>query len=931
MAYRQTIFWKLQNFFKKLYRKRSLFLAALLFTLSTVSPVIAKVSSPTPIVQSQQDAGQLVSEATQLYRSGQFQKAAITWEKTADVFAAKGDGLNQAMALSNLSLTYQQIGQWNKATKAIEDSLKLLQTQQGKDKLKIQAQTLNIQGYLQRELGQSANALKSWQESTKIYSQIGEGEKLARSTINQAQALQDLGLYPRACNTLLQVLNKVIDVQNCEDFNQISLEELQKKLKKIAPTESPSLVILVALRSFGELRGLEGQLDQSEIILETSKNLAGKLNSPQEQAATYLSLGNTERDLATVKEARGEIQSYEQKALNSYKKAVSLSPLPAIRQQAELNQLSLLMKLERWDEAEELWRSLNPQLNNLPPSRTGVYLQINFAQNFIELAEESNFQLKTHSQLPTLNDVNRILTRAVEQAQRLGDKRAEAYALGNRGRLYTDKTIQNLPQAEKLTRQALSLDSTFNAPDIAYQHFRQLGKIRKAQGDIPEAIASYTNAYEALQLLRKDLVTINPEVQFSFQKSVEPIYRELVDLDIGYADTLKAAGKSEESQKLIVQARKVIESLQLAEINNFFKEACVQEKSQQIDNLDKKAGIIYTIVSQNKLTVILSLSQQQNLIFHTTSLEPEEFKKTLDEVQRSLIDPVSVEEIARIQYHKLYNWLIKPIESELNNSHVTTLAFVLDGDLRNIPMSILFDGKQYLIQKYAIAVTPGLQLVDPKPISKVELKAFTAGLSKIRKEFEPHKDFKELSNVENELQQIKNLGISQRLILNEEFTSTQLKKQILASRVPPIVHLATHGEFSSSPEKTFILSWDSRINVNQLGQLLQNNSLYQNKPIELLVLSACKTASGDKRATLGLAGVAVRAGARSTLATLWSVVDETTATIMSEFYTQLEEAKKTDQNKAEALRRSQLNIIEKYEQYRHPHFWAPFILVGNWQ
>jgi CHAT domain-containing protein len=292
---------------------------------------------------------------------------------------------------------------------------------------------------------------------------------------------------------------------------------------------------------------------------------------------------------------------------------------------------------------------------------------------------------------------------------------------------------------------------------------------------------------------------------------------------------------------------------------------------------------------------------------------------------------VSVEETSRIQYQKLYNWLIKPIESELNKSQVTTLAFVLDGDLRNIPMSVLFDGKQYLIQKYAIAVTPGLQLVDPKPISKVDLRAFTAGLSKIRKQFEPHRDFKELSNVENELQQIKKLGISQRLVLNEEFTSTKLKNQILASRVPPIVHLATHGEFSSSPEKTFILSWDSRINVNQLGQLLQNTSLYQNRPIELLVLSACKTASGDRRATLGLAGVAVRAGARSTLATLWSVVDETTATIMSEFYTQLEEAKKTNQNKAEALRRSQLNIIEKYKQYRHPHYWAPFILVGNWQ
>lgn len=189
---------------------------------------------------------------------------------------------------------------------------------------------------------------------------------------------------------------------------------------------------VIALRSFGELRGLEGQLEQAKLILETSKNLAKKLNSPQEQAATYLSLGNTQRDLAKVKEARGEVQSYELKALDSYNMVLSLSSLPIARQQAELNQLSLLMKLERWNEAEELWRSLKPQLDSLSPSRTGVYLQINFAQNFIDLTEESNYQLKSNSQLPTALDVNKILARAVEQAESLGDKRAEAYALGTR-------------------------------------------------------------------------------------------------------------------------------------------------------------------------------------------------------------------------------------------------------------------------------------------------------------------------------------------------------------------------------------------------------------------------------------------------------------------------------------------------------------------
>ena len=186
-----------------------------------------------------------------------------------------------------------------------------------------------------------------------------------------------------------------------------------------------------------------------------------------------------------------------------------------------------------------------------------------------------------------------------------------------------------------------------------------------------------------------------------------------------------------------------------------------------------------------------------------------------------------------------------------------------------------------------------------------------------------------MSNVQFELNQIKQAGFSTRSFLNDKFTSKELKKEIDDFRFP-IVHLATHAQFSSSADDTFVLSWDTRINVKQLANLLRGSTLTQRVPLELLVLSACETASGDKRAALGLAGMAVRAGARSTLATLWPVVDQSTAKIMVEFYRQLEQAKKTKINKAEALRQAQLTLINN-KQYSHPHFWTPFVLVGNWQ
>lgn len=921
---------KLQNFLKRIYNKHSLFLAVLLFIISAAIPPVVAISSPTPIVQSQQDGEQLANNATKLYRAGQFEKAAAAWQQTANVFAAKGDSLNQAMALSNLSLTYQQLGQWDQATKAIEESLELLKTQpQGKEKLKILAQTLDVQGYLQRERGKSTDALNTWQQATKTYSTIDEPEKLAQSKINQAQAMQDLGLYPRACNTLLEVLSDKLDVQNCQDLGQTSAKELTENLQKLTK-ESPSPTVVVGLRSLGELLRVVGQREQSEMILTTSLNLAQKLNSPQEQAAAYLSLGNTATDLAQDQIVRRKREDYQQKAISYYQNVVKLSTSPITQQQAQLNQLSLLLKLEELEEAEKLWRSLNSQLSHLSPSHKGVYSQINFANIFIGLAEKDNYTFKANTKLPTSNDIDQILATAAQQARSLGDKRAEAYALHNSSRLYTlAGSTQNLSQAEKFTTQALSLNSTFESPDIAYQVFWQLGRIRKAQGNIEDAIAAYTKAYTALKSLRSDLVTLNPEVQFSFRESVEPVYRELVDLDLQSAVSLNKADKNNVSQQRLTHAREVIESLQLAEINNFFREVCVEANAKQIDQIDQTAAVIYPIILPDRLEVILSLPNQPPRLY-TKRIARDQVENTIDNVQRSLITPqIEVKDFLPL-YQEVYNWLIRPLETELaNNSNVKTLTFVLDGNLRNIPMTILHDGKQFLVDKYAIALTPGLQLVNPKPLAEINLKALTAGLSKSANNA-ASQNFPPLPNVLLELQQIKESGHSIRQLLNEQFTSKEIRKELAASRVPPIVHLATHGQFSSKLEDTFILSWDSRINVKQLGDLLRNNNLDQGRPIELLVLSACETASGDKRAALGLAGVAVRAGARSTVATLWSVVDQSTAKITGEFYHQLDLAKANKLSKAEALRQAQL-ILKKDAHYSHPHFWAPFVMVGNWQ
>lgn len=158
---------------------------------------------------------------------------------------------------------------------------------------------------------------------------------------------------------------------------------------------------------------------------------------------------------------------------------------------------------------------LETQIGQLPGGRTAVYAQINFAQSLKRLKNTSTATAK-------------LLAKAVKLAQSLQDPRLEAYALGSLGELYEQN--QQVTEAKRLTQQALLLGQSINAPDISYRLQWQLGRLLKAEGNITDAIASYTEAVNSLQSLRSDLVATNSNIEFSFRSSVEPVYRQLVSL-----------------------------------------------------------------------------------------------------------------------------------------------------------------------------------------------------------------------------------------------------------------------------------------------------------------------------------------------------------------------------------------------------------------
>ena len=182
--------------------------------------------------------------------------------------------------------------------------------------------------------------------------------------------------------------------------------------------------------------------------------------------------------------------------------------------------------------------------------------------------------------------------------------------------------------------------------------------------------------------------------------------------------------------------------------------------------------------------------------------------------------------------------------------------------------------------------------------------------------------FPALLNVNKEMDDIHNL-YGGEVLKNEKFVIQNMKKE-LADTPYSIVHIASHGEFFGKARDTFLLTWDERLNMDSLAQLIKM-SRFRKKPVELLTLSACQTASGDDRAALGLAGIAIKAGARSALATLWYVNDEASSKLVVEFYKQLKE---NSISKSVALQRAQLKLLSD-QRYCHPGYWSPFLLIGN--
>ncbi|MDJ0535159.1 MAG: CHAT domain-containing protein [Xenococcaceae cyanobacterium MO_207.B15] len=857
--------------------KRRLCFWWVLLVLGAIAPVTPTVAQSTLVATETRSFSDLtlLKQGKIAYEAGRYAQATSLWQQAYQQKQKTENLIEQVLILNYLSLSSQKQGNWQQAEQYITGSLNILESQPElkNNNLKLYAQSLNTKGRLQLGIGKAEAALSSWQQAEEIYQQADDEIGKLGSEINQAQALQNLGLYRRA---------------------QKLLQEVALKLNE----QSDPTLKIAGLRGLGIALQNTGNLSYAQEILQQSLAISQQLNLSEETSNTLFSLGNVARAL-----------KQPENAIAFYQQAATTTTQPLIQVEAQLNQLSLLIAesqvIRRGTTSSQWLNSLLPEIEakiasvSVSPSRRSIYAQVNLAKSLIDLSTQKDYR----------NQTKKLLNTAIEQARQLQDTKAESYAVGILGNFYEQQQQWSL--GTEYTIQALKLAQVVDDSHLTYQWQWQLGRLQAIEGNITGAVASYSEAVNALESISSDLVVTNLDTQFSFRDSVEPVYRELVSL------LLQPQGKQKISQENLLQARNTIESLQLAELNDFFREACLDVQPTNIENIDPKAAVIYPIILSDRLEIIVSLPGKP-LAHYSTKITQEALETEIEALGQTLTLR------SRRQFYqpaqKLYDWLIRPALQDLTDSNIETLVFISDGTLRNIPMSVLYDGESYLIEQYNVALTPGLQLLAPRPLETVELKTLAAGLT------EERQGFTALDYVKVELEEIQK-QVNSTVLIDQEFTKETLQAKIAASNFP-IVHIATHGQFSSILEETFVLTWDSRININQLDNILSQQTLQKDSAIELLVLSACETAVGDSRAALGLAGMAVRAGARSTLATLWSVNDKTTALLINDFYDQLLQPTSSI-TKTKALREAQLKFINS-TKYNHPYYWGAFILVGNW-
>lgn len=855
-----------------------------------------------------------------------------------------------------------------------------------------------------QQIGAMDDAIAHLTQLIAYYRQTGNPLQVGRMMTEQAQAYTSLGQQRRAIALLCGEVE-----QPCGADSAIA----------IARTHADSTGEIAAFGSLGNAYRLRGDYERALQYLTFTLKLSEQTPSPSYLLASLNGLGNTYTSLAQRDDRRrqsaqqsdddAEAQSLAQRVSYYNRKAVSYfeASVRAARVQKDtqnelrslLNLVGPLQRLQlrptKPQEENRGDRSQSPNAIDLFSTDFTPITALQRAQALVEGLSASRekayaaIRLATLTQLVSGQTILDPATRCVETdvplqttawlqqavaiAQQIRDPQSEAFALGRLGHMYECR--QDYEQALTLTQQAQLVAANY---DSRYLWEWQSGRILRAQNKIPAAIAAYNLAVKTLQTIRGELAIASRDFQFDFRDTVEPVYRELTALyldqatnhqkqaqhqvELDYQSKRKDEAATPSAPVTTIEAAlETIDNLRLAELQNYLGEDCTLDTiAKPVTVVDPKTAVLSSVMLGDRVAVMLTLpapNQRFRSQVRWLPVNAQTVATTINDLRRRLEKRSDLAHTYQEPSQQVYDWLIRPFAQELQTAKIETLVFIQDGILRSIPMAALYDGKQFLVEQYAIASALSLTLIDPLPLNRKSLRVLGFGLTQPAVVDGPT-FFAPLSYVKAEIGSIEAAIPGSKGLLDDAFTLDRVQQE-LTQNAYPIVHLATHGRFGIDARDTFLVTgkqvreergvrgeererretvqpsaptlldhkqlYNEKLTMNALYRMVR--SVGQERALELLTLTACETAVGSDRDALGIAGISLQAGARSAVASLWQVDDAATAQLITHFY----QALKQGMSRAKALQTAQKTWLQQHPDDRdHPGYWAALILVGNW-
>jgi CHAT domain-containing protein/Tfp pilus assembly protein PilF len=846
-------------------------------------------------------------------------KALEYYNQALTLYQALKDRAGEAITLSNIGLVYDALGEKQKALDYYQQSLSLSRAVGDRSQ---EAVTLNNIGLVYDDLGEKQKALDYYQQALPLKRAVGDRAREATSLSNIGAVYDDLGEKQKALDYYQQALplrravgdrageattlNNIGRVYDGLGEKQKALDFYQKALP-ISRAVGDRTVEAVTLNNIGlvydDLGEKQKALDyyqQSLPLKRAVGDRAGEATTLSNIGAVYSALGQKQKALGYFQQAlplsravgtrSGEASilnnigfTYEalgekQKALDYYQQSLPLSRAVGNRtvEASTLNNIGYLLKQQKQPQLAIIFHKQSVNVYEILRSDIKG-LSKELQQTYIESVAYTYRRLSD-----LLLEQDRIL-----EAQRVLDllkvQELDDYLRTVRGNNNTEKGIIKLPPEQKIDQ---GIEEILTKAVNIGQEISQLQERRKLNGKLTPS--------EEKQLAQ--LWEQQGKIVENFNQFIE----------------------SPEVIALINQLKPQTRSADL--LNRLGDLGSLPDN---LKKLDQNAVLLYPLILEDRLEIILTTPDSPP-VRRTVKVSKKELNQTISQFRSSLSNIADSKKPAQ----KLYEWLIKPIENDLKTAQAKTIIYAPDGQLRYIPLAALYDGKQWLIERYRINNITAASLTDfnTKPELKMQIlaAAFTQGRYQFKIGEQPF-DFSGLRFAGKEINQL-----AETVAATTKFIDTDFNPQIIPQMDSyTIVHWATHAAFvPGTPEQSFVLFGDGT------PVTLKDMKKWQFKNLDLIVLSGCETGLGGNFGTgieiLGLGYQLQSAGARAVIASLWSVDDGGTQVFMNNFYEILKTGK---YSKAEALQKSQISLINSNNPQKkdlsHPYYWSAFILIGN--